>query len=97
MKYMVTPDNIRANVKRGGLSVRRSVADEFLREGGNQTRPHNLAAVYEQIRYALPLPRSTDYIELSLNIIQPEIDRMIRGDLTPEQAARNATAPPTVS
>jgi len=91
MKYMVTPDNIRSNVQRGGLSVRRSVADEFLREGGSQTRPGNMAAVYEQIRYALPLPRSTDYIELSLNIIQPEIDRMIRGDLTPEQAAANAT------
>ena len=53
--------------------------------------PDNLAAVYRQIPYALPLPRSTDYIELSLSIIQPEIDRMIGGDQTPEEAARNAT------
>lgn len=91
IKFMVTPEYIRSNVKRGGLSVRRSIAEEFLRATNNLPRPHNLAAVYEQIKYALPLPRSTDYIELSLNIIQPEIDRMIRGDLTPEQAARNAT------
>jgi multiple sugar transport system substrate-binding protein len=90
MKYMVTPEHIRENVQRGGLSVRRSVADEFLNRPAGETRPHNLAAVYKQIRYAQPLPRSTDYIELSLNIIQPEIDRMIRGDLTPEQAASNA-------
>ena len=90
VKYMVAPENLREQLKLGQLPVRKSIAAEWLADpaGGS---PRNRAAVYQQIPYARPLPRSTDYIELSLSIIQPEIDRMIRGDITPEQAARNAT------
>ncbi len=90
VKYMVAPENLREQLKLGQLPVRKSIAAEWLADpaGGS---PRNRAVVYQQIPYARPLPRSTDYIELSLSIIQPEIDRMIRGDITPEQAARNAT------
>jgi multiple sugar transport system substrate-binding protein len=91
MKFMVTPDNLREQIKLGHLPVRKSLAEEMLNDPARTACPKNLAAVYRQIPYALPLPRSTDYIELSLSIIQPEVDRMIAGDLTPEEAARNAT------
>ena len=91
MKYMVTPENLREQMKLGQLPIRKSLAEAMMADTNRAACPKNLAAVYQQIPYALPLPRSTDYIELSLSIIQPEIDRMIAGDLTPEEAARNAT------
>ncbi len=91
MKFMVSPENLREQIKLGQLPVRKSLADEMLADPARTAHPQNLAAVYQQIPYALPLPRSTDYIELSLSIIQPEIDHMIMGDLTPEEAARRAT------
>lgn len=91
MKFMVTPGNLREQMKLGQLPIRKSLAEELMADPTRTACPRNLAAVYRQIPYALPLPRSTDYIELSLSIIQPEIDRMIAGDLTPEEAARNAT------
>ena len=91
MKFMVTPENLREQIKLGQLPIRKSLAEELLSDPTRTSRPKNLAAVYQQIPHALPLPRSTDYIELSLSIIQPEIDRMIAGDQTPEEAARNAT------
>jgi|APTNR8051073442_1049403.scaffolds.fasta_scaffold00293_11 multiple sugar transport system substrate-binding protein len=91
MKFMVSPENLREQIKLGQLPIRKSLAEALLTDSSRTACPKNLAAVYQQIPYALPLPRSTDYIELSLSIIQPEIDRMIAGDLTPEEAARNAT------
>jgi multiple sugar transport system substrate-binding protein len=91
MKFMVSPENLREQIKLGQLPIRKSLAEALLTDSSRTACPQNLAAVYQQIPYALPLPRSTDYIELSLSIIQPEIDRMIAGDLTPEEAARNAT------
>ena len=72
-------------------SVRKSVAEELLLGKSHTDRPYNIAAVYEAIKYAEPIPRSPDIIEISIDIIQPEIDRMILGDLTPEQAAKRAT------
>ena len=91
LKFIVSPENIREQVRLGTLSVRRSVAEELLLVPGRTDRPRNMAAVYRQIQCARPIPRSPDYIEIALEIIQPEIDRMILGDLTPEVAARCAT------
>ncbi len=91
LKFLAAKENISEVVKRGALSVRKSVAEELLLSKSHTDRPHNIAAVYEAIKYAEPIPRSPDIIEISIDIIQPEIDRMILGDLTPEEAAKRAT------
>jgi hypothetical protein len=54
-------------------------------------RPKNVQAAFGQMRYSMTIPRSPDYIEIAIEIIQPEIDRMMQGELTPEQACRRAT------
>lgn len=90
MKFIVSPESIRSYARQGALPVRRSVAEELMNAPDRTARPRQVNAVYEQIAYARPIPRSPDFIELALEVIQPEMDRMIRGDLTPEEAARRA-------
>ena len=55
-------------------------------------RPRNLAAVYRQLEFARPIPRHPHYIEIMLQIVQPEVDRMVLGELTPEETGRRAAA-----
>ena len=38
-----------------------------------------------------PIPRSPDFIEIALEVIQPEIDRMLVSDVDAETASRRAT------
>ena len=90
LKFIASKENIREVVKRGALSVRKSVAQEVLLNKSSTARPYNIAQVYEAIKYAVPIPRSPDIIEISIDIIQPDIDRMILGELTPEETARHA-------
>jgi hypothetical protein len=71
---------VRLHVENGYLPVRKSVTREMLlrpdgeREGG---RPRNIMAAYEQLKYAQQVPRSPDYIEIALEVIQPDVDRML--------------------
>lgn len=92
MKFLTRPAAIAAIVNRGGIAVRRSIAEATMRAQRGGERPHNLAAVYEQIKYAQPIPRHPDFIEIMLQVVQPEIDRMIRGEFGPEEAGRRAAA-----
>ena len=91
IKFLVSKPSIRRHVEEGYLSVRRSVAEELLFTPQRTTRPRNVRAAYEQLRYATLLPRSPDYIEIALEVIQPDIDRMLDQRLDPAATAREAT------
>jgi multiple sugar transport system substrate-binding protein len=92
LKYLTRKEVALEIARRGSISPRRSVAAAQIHDRAPGDRPRNVAAAYEQIKYALPIPRHPHYIEIMLQIVQPEVDRMVQGVLTPEEAARRATA-----
>jgi multiple sugar transport system substrate-binding protein len=89
-KFLTRPEAIAAVVQHGHLSVRRSVADAVMRAPGPRANPRNLAAAYRQFEFGEPIPHHANYIEIMFQVVQPEIDRMLLGELTPEEAARRA-------
>lgn len=91
LKFLTQPAATAEIVRRGSISPRRSVAEAQLKARRPGEHPQNLAAAYEQMSYALPIPRHPDFIEVMLQIVQPEIDRMVQGAQTPEETARRAT------
>ncbi len=92
VKFLTRPEAIARIVERGSLSVRRSVAEAQMREAGPGSRPRNLAAAYRQFQYGEHIPRHAHYIEIMLQIVQPEVDRMLLGEFGPEEAGRRAAA-----
>ena len=92
VKHLATPEAVAEEAKFGGFPTRKSVADELLLGPGRNARPATVQAVYAQLPHAHPIPRSPNYIELAIEVIQPEMDRMLQGELTPEQACRRAAA-----
>lgn len=91
LKFLTRPEAALEVMRHGSISPRRSVAAVQIGERQSGDRPRNVAAAYDQIQFAQPIPRHPYYIEIMLQIVQPEIDRMVQGKLTPEQAARRAT------
>ena len=53
--------------------------------------PANIRAVYDALPDAVPLPRSPDFLELALDVIQPEIDLMMEDKQDVATTARRAT------
>lgn len=91
VKFMSSPESVRKHVRRGFLSIRKSVAEELLFNRAQEVNPRNVRAAYEALKYAQPIPRSPDYIELALEIIQPDIDRMLIEGIPPETTCRQVT------
>ena len=90
-KFVTRPDAVAAVVERGSLSVRRSVAEEVMNRKGPRANPHNLEAAYRQFKYGEPIPHHENFIEIMIKIVQPEVDLMLLGELTPEETGRIAT------
>lgn len=88
LKFMSGKESIRAHVDRGYVAIRRSVADE--RRDADKP-PHNRAAVERALESAEPIPSSKDFVEIALDLVQPEIDRMLTENVSPAETARNAT------
>jgi hypothetical protein len=62
------------------------------RETANEkNRPFNRAAVELALESAEPTPSTPDFVEIALDLVQPEIDRMLTEGVPPAEAARNAT------
>lgn len=91
LKFMTSKEGIRRHVSAGWLSPRKSVAEEMLLTPDRRERPLNVKAVYEAMEYAMPIPRSPDYIEIATDVIQPEIDRMILEGTDVATACRRAS------
>ncbi|MDB6128052.1 MAG: N-Acetyl-D-glucosamine transport system, sugar-binding protein, partial [Verrucomicrobia bacterium] len=91
-KFLTRPAAIGEIVARGSLAVRRSVAESSMQGPRRNAHPLNLAAAYAQFEYGEPIPRHPHFIEIMIQIVQPEVDRMLLGQLTPEEAGARAAA-----
>jgi multiple sugar transport system substrate-binding protein len=90
-KFLTRPEAVSAIVERGSLSVRRSVAEAVMQNEGPRANPHNLEAAYRQFEFGEPIPHHENFIEIMTQIVQPEVDLMLLGDLSPEETGRIAT------
>ena len=88
LKFMSSKESIRAHVDRGYVAIRRSIAAEH-RDAG--MAPRNRGAVERALESAESIPKSKDFVEIALDLVQPEIDRMLTENVSPQEAARRAT------
>jgi multiple sugar transport system substrate-binding protein len=90
LKFLSSKESVRTHVENGFLPVRKSVAREMLMRPDRAAHPRNIAAAYEQLKYAQQVPRSPDYIEIALEVIQPDVDRMLDKQLDVAATCRSA-------
>jgi hypothetical protein len=57
-----------------------------------RTSPQNLEALFDGIASGVTLPRNIPFIKVTQEVVQPYIDKMLEGTLSPRQAADQATA-----
>lgn len=91
VKFMSSKASIRKHVAKGYLSVRKSIAQETLFKDAKTRNPANIAAAYKALDYSQTIPRSPDFIEIALEIIQPDIDDLITKQLAPAEVCRKVT------
>lgn len=91
VKFMSSKESIRRHVEKGFLSVRRSVAEEVVFERAKTRNPRNVAAAYKALDFAVPVPRQANFIELALEVVQPDIDEMMTGKLNPSVTCDRVT------
>ena len=77
LKYLTNESSVRRYVSTGLLSTRQSISEETFHHLDPTYHPQHLAVAYDALAYAEPLPQSRDFIEIALEIIQPEIDRIL--------------------
>lgn len=72
---------------------RQSVVDEKLAVPKEERGcPQNLEALYAAMDDAMTLPRDPEFNNCTQTVVQPVIDLMLEGELSPEEAAKEATA-----
>jgi len=91
-KFVTRREAVAEVVARGCISVRRSVADAVLHAPGRRPNPRNLEAVYRQFEFGEPMQHHPNFIEIVTQLVQPEVDRMLLGEQTPEETGRRAAA-----
>lgn len=91
IKFLVSKPSIRKHVQYGYLSVRKSVANELLFSPSRRANPRNIRAAYDQLKYAETLPRTPDFIEITLEVIQPYVDRALDKKIDAATTCRRAT------
>lgn len=92
LRFLTGPEGAERALSAGGLPVRDSVAKRLALAKAEGRRPANTAAIREQLLAARTIPRLPDFIEVALQIIQPEIDLMVEGRQDAGTAARKATS-----
>ena len=90
VKFLSSKESAREHLRSGYLPVRKSVVAEMLAGTNRPARPRNIMAAYEQLKYAVQVPRSPDYIEIALEVIQPDVDRMLDKQLDVAATCRTA-------
>ena len=91
LKFMMSKPVIRAHVDAGYLSIRQSVAREKLLTPNRTTNPRHVEVAYEALRIADHGAHSPDFIEIALDVIQPEIDRALADGRDVNESCRRAT------
>lgn len=91
LKFMMSRTSVREHVDAGYLAIRKSVAGETLLSSSHTNYPHNVQAAYDSLEFAVSIPRSPDFIEIAMDVIQPEIDRMLIGPSDVTTTCKRAT------
>jgi multiple sugar transport system substrate-binding protein len=91
LKFLTNESSVRRYVSTGLLSVRKSVAEETFRHLTPSYHPQHIRTAYEALASAQPLPQSRDFIEIALEIIQPEVDRALSEHVPIPVACERAT------
>lgn len=89
-KFMMRKSTIRAHVDRGYLSIRKSVANETHLTGTFLAHPKHAEVAYVALQLADHGAHSPDFIEIALDVIQPEIDRALAARPDADEAKRQA-------
>ncbi len=90
MKFMFARPSIRQHADAGYLPIRKSVAAETFLRKDRTTNPRHAEIAYEALKFARPIPRSPDFLEIALDVIQPEIDRALANGSDIDEARRRA-------
>jgi multiple sugar transport system substrate-binding protein len=90
VKFLSSPESVRTHLINGYLPVRKSIVAEMMAGKNRPAHPRNIMAAYEQLRDAMQVPRSPDYIEIALEVIQPDVDRMLDKQLDVADTCRGA-------
>ena len=53
--------------------------------------PKDLEAVFDGLKTGITLPRNKDFVNMAIQVVQPEIDKMLEGKQTAEETAKIAT------
>ena len=85
--FMTSPNSIRRFMMQGWPPIRKSIAAEVPKD----QKPECRAALERGLASATPIPSTPDFIEIALDIVQPEIDSMIEEGQDPRIAAGRAT------
>ncbi len=88
VKFMSDKDAVEAFVRFGYPAVRKSVASMPFYAA---QPPLNKPALERAMDSAEPDPSSPDFMEIALDLVQPEIDLMLTEGVSPEETARRAT------
>jgi multiple sugar transport system substrate-binding protein len=91
LKYLTNESSIRRYVGIGLLSTRRSIAEETFRHLDPGYRPQHLHLAYDALDDAEIGPQSGDFIEIALEVIQPDIDRILSEKVPVPIACKHAT------
>jgi multiple sugar transport system substrate-binding protein len=90
VKFLCSTDSLERFAEAGSLVARRSVAEKVLMSEDSVRRPQNIRAVYDSLEHAMSIPQSPDFIELAIEVIQPEIDLLTAEGLPVETVCRRA-------
>jgi multiple sugar transport system substrate-binding protein len=90
VKHLTRQEAIEQEVQAGALSVRRSVAQRLLLKSDRSESPQNIEAVYHQLKFSEAIPRHESFVEIALQLVQPEIDLAMQQDQSVEHAAATA-------
>jgi multiple sugar transport system substrate-binding protein len=88
--WLTNEDSQELEAANGTLPTRKAVWDWDLQQAANDPyKKETLAAFQEAMKYAFPVPRTPEWIEIS-NAVYPELQSAILGDKTSKQALDTA-------
>lgn len=90
LKFLTSSQSLERFARSGSLVARKSAAEKVFMNKENKSRPENIEAVYKSLEYAMTIPQSPDFIELSIEVIQPEIDLLTAEDKDVEKVCKEA-------
>jgi len=92
LKFLTGPDGSEMMTDMGRPGARKSVAEKLLAVPKEERNaPQNLEALYAAVDTGMSLPSDPNFIPCTQAVVQPLIDLMLEGKMTPEETAKEAT------